>query len=200
MHTRIKIVRCALRELERSGLERFSLRAVGSAAGLSATAVYRHFQDKQDLLRAVGEDAFDAYRKRIEAIPDAPLDQWFHKVARAYLAFSLDDRERFDACFIARTRVERVYPRDFRAGKSPVISMIVGRIEAAQAAGQVVPTDALELAMQLWAHVHGFAMLHRAERFSMARSAFFALVERGAGRILDGVMLPSTRLRTGRRK
>ena len=196
MNTRLKIVRCALRELEHSGIHHFSLRAVGSAAGLSATAVYRHFHSKQDLLRAVGEEAFDVYRKRMEAIPDGPLDRWFLEVARTYLAFSLDDRERFDACFLARTRVERVYPRDFRAGKSPVIAMIVRRIEDAQALGQLKQADALELAMQLWAQVHGFAMLHRAERFSMGRAAFFALCERGVRRIFNDLAAPSTSTRT----
>jgi AcrR family transcriptional regulator len=192
MKTRDKIVRCALRELERSGLHDFSLRAVGSAAGLSATAVYRHFEDKQHLLKAVGEEAFETYRQRMAAIPDGPLERWFGGVARAYLAFSLDDRERFDACFIARTSVERVYPRDFRAGRSPVIAMIVRRIEQAQAAGRMKPADPVELAMLLWAQVHGFAMLHRAERFSMGRRAFFALCDRGVQRIFDGVMFPST--------
>jgi AcrR family transcriptional regulator len=62
MKTRIKIVRCALRELERSGLDQFTLRAVGSAAGLSATAVYRHLHRAERI--SMGRRAFFALCER----------------------------------------------------------------------------------------------------------------------------------------
>jgi AcrR family transcriptional regulator len=180
MNTRQKIIQSAVGELKRRGLSHFSLRAVGAAAALSAMAVYRHFKDKEDLLRAVGEDAFTSFQKRVAGIPVGPIEEWFGKVTRAYVEFALDDPGRFDACFVLRTQVERIYPRDFRAGKSPVISLMVQRIQAAQAAGLLKPGDSLELALLLWAQLHGLVMLHRAGRFSLGRPAFLALCARAA--------------------
>lgn len=187
MDTRRRIIQCALRELDSEGLGGFSLRAVGSAAGLSAMAVYRHFKNKEDLLRAVGEEAFAAYQRRVADIPDAPIQEWIRLVGREYVGFALDDPGRFEVCFVLQTQVERIYPNDFRAGKSPVISLMVQKIQAAQAAGQLKPADALEVALQLWAQLHGMVMLHRSGRFSLNRSAFLALCDRACELIVNGL-------------
>jgi AcrR family transcriptional regulator len=190
MDTRQKIVQCALQELESRGLSRFSLRAVGSAAGLSAMAIYRHFKNKDDLLRAIGEDAFSSYQQRYADIPDGPIEQWIVNAGRAYVEFALDDPGRFDACFVLRTQVERIYPEDFRAGKSPTISLMARRIQDAQKAGLLRPGDALEVAMLLWAQLHGLVMLHRSGRFSLRRAAFLALCDRASRLLLSGLSCP----------
>jgi AcrR family transcriptional regulator len=199
MDARQTIVRCALRELESKGLSDFSLRAVGAAAGLSAMAVYRHFKNKEDLLRAVGEEAFASFQQRFADIPDGPIEEWIRRVGRQYVEFALDDPGRFEACFVLRTQAERIYPQQFRAGKSPVISLMAQRIEAAQAAGQLEAGDALEVALLVWAQLHGLVMLHRSGRFSLSRSAFLALCDRASGAILSGLShLPAEPVRANK--
>jgi AcrR family transcriptional regulator len=178
METRQRLLACALDELERSGLDRFSLRAVGAEAGLSAMAVYRHFANKEDLLRALGEEAFDVWRRRIESIKEPDFDKWLQKVSRAYIEFALDEPARFDACFVLKTNVERIYPEDFRAGSSPVIGLTTKRIEAAQREGKLRAGDPLEMALLVWAQLHGLVMLHRSSRFSLKRGDFLALCKR----------------------
>ncbi len=185
MDTRGVIVERAIEELAKKGLNGFSLRAVGEAAGLSATAVYRHFKSKEDLLLAVGEEAFDAFHRLVAAIPEVPIEKWLRRMTQAYVSFALDSPGRFDACFVLRTRFERVYPRDFSAGKSPVISMSAERIQAAHAALRMKRKDALELAVFMWAQVHGLVMLHRAGRFSLQRTAFLRLCERASLRFAN---------------
>lgn len=172
MGTRQRLLACALDELERNGLERFSLRAVGAKAGLSAMAVYRHFANKEDLLRALGEEAFSAWQRRVESIKERDFEKWLQRVVRSYLEFALDEPARFDVCFVLRTHVERIYPEDFRAGKSPAIALMVTRIEAAQREGKLKAGDPLEIALLVWAQLHGLVMLHRSGRFSLKRSGF----------------------------
>lgn len=199
MDSRKSILQCALRELERKGASEFSLRAVSAAAGLSAMAAYRHFTNKEDLLRAVGEEAFEVYNSRFADIPDRPIEEWFRLVGRQYVEFALDEPGRFEACFVLRTRVERIYPRDFRAGKSPVISAIANKIEAAQAAGQLKSGDALELALLFWVQLHGLVMLNRSGRFSLNRSAFLALCDRSIVVMLNGLScVPAQPVRTSK--
>lgn len=53
--TQVRIVDACIALLERDGAEGLSLRRVGAALGVDATAIYRHFRDKDDLLRAVGD-------------------------------------------------------------------------------------------------------------------------------------------------
>lgn len=187
MPAKARILSCALDELERSGVEGFSLRAVGAAAGVTPMAIYRHYKNREDLLAAAGEEAFAAWKARIEAInADDPLD-WLRRAAQAYILFLLDEPARFDACFVLRTSIERVYPDDFLAGKSPVVAMLTDRIDAAQRASLLRAGDPLEMGMVYWAELHGLAMLHRSGRFAMAREAFLALCLRCVERVLAGM-------------
>src|SRR5690349_2001648 len=84
MDAKQRILRCALDELQSSGVEKFSLRAVGVAAGVTPMAVYRHYRDREALLAAAGEEAFSEWKARAGAIKATqPLD-WLRQVGRAY--------------------------------------------------------------------------------------------------------------------
>jgi AcrR family transcriptional regulator len=173
--------------VERGGVEGFSLRAVSAAAGVTPMAVYRHFPNKEELLLAVGREAFAAWQRRAESIKATDPMEWLRQAGKLYASFALDEPARFDACFVLRTGVERRYPRDFRAGKSPVVALGMQRVLAAQASGAIAPGDPLELTMFFWAQLHGLVMLHRSERFAMSRSAFLALAARATEHALRAV-------------
>jgi AcrR family transcriptional regulator len=186
MSTRRKLLDCAIDELEKVGVEAFSLRSVSAAAGITPMAVYRHFPNKQELLEAAGREAFEDWRRRVEGVRATDPVEWMRQAARLYMQFALDEPARFDACFVLRTGVERRYPRDFRAGKSPVVGMMVERVTAAQAAGRLVAGDSLEIAMVFWCQLHGLAMLQRSGRMAMSRAAFLALAGRAVEHIIAG--------------
>jgi AcrR family transcriptional regulator len=190
MDTRQKLLDCALEELERTGVEAFSLRSVSAAAGITPMAVYRHFPNKQELLEATGREAFAEWQRRVESVRAADPIEWLRQAGRLYMQFALDEPARFDACFVLRTGVERRYPRDFRAGKSPAVSMMVARVAAAQAAGALVESDPLEIAMLFWCQIHGLAMLQRSGRMAMSRAAFLALAGRAIEHVIDGFRKP----------
>ena len=187
MSTRQHLIKCALQELESKGIENFSLRAVGASAGLSSMAVYRHFANRDELLRVLAEDAFEDWRRRVGSIREPDIEKWLRKATRAYVNFALDEPARFDACFVLKTHVERIYPDDFRAGKSPVISLSMDRIKEAQQSQQLIAGDPLEMAMLVWAQVHGLVMLHRSGRFSLPRAQFISLCLRCSSQLLRGL-------------
>ena len=183
MTTAERILHCALKELAARGLEGLSLRSVGTKAGITPMAVYRHYADKADLLKALGEHAFAVWRGQVEAIPEADAQMWLEDAARAFVDFAMDDPALFDAAFVLRTEVERIYPEDFRAGKSPVVGRMVEQLTRGQADGSVRAGDPLEMAMAVWGVLQGLIQLHRSGRFNMVRKDFTALCLRSAGRI-----------------
>ncbi len=86
------LITAALRELAQNGLEGFSLRGVARRAGVSAPAVYRHFEDKDALLGAVAAECADRVaRSMIEAIENAPPDplEGFRAVGVALVRFAV---------------------------------------------------------------------------------------------------------------
>ncbi len=87
MDVRTRILEAAAELLARSG--EFSTRAVCEAAGVGAPALYRQFGDKEGLLAAVVDHAFEAYLagKRAAKPSDDPVrdlrDGWDNHVAFA---------------------------------------------------------------------------------------------------------------------
>src|ERR1700736_4460417 len=67
----------AVRTMRKSGVGALTLRGAGAALGVSRTALYRHFADKDALLAAVAREGFvglkgalDAARGRAAALAD----------------------------------------------------------------------------------------------------------------------------------
>jgi hypothetical protein len=54
-------------------------------------------------------------------------------------------------------------------------------------AGRLEREDEWEVAIHVWAHVHGYVMLYRAGRFNLAEKSFRALLKRSVGRLLHGL-------------
>lgn len=98
------LIAAALRELAQAGPDGFALRSVARRAGVSAPAVYRHFQDKDDLLAAVAIECAD----RLTAV-----------MTEAVAAAPPDPLERFRATGIAYVRFAVAHPEHFRAMSVP---------------------------------------------------------------------------------
>src|SRR5262245_40927410 len=81
----------ALRTVQTHGVAHLTLRTVGRKLGVSRSALYRHFADKQALLAAVGREGFRMLR-------DAVADAWdrhahgpagFEAMGTAYVQFAI---------------------------------------------------------------------------------------------------------------
>lgn len=55
-----KIVKAAMREFQEKGFEQASMKAVADAVGMTSAALYRHFENKQDMFAALVRPAIDA--------------------------------------------------------------------------------------------------------------------------------------------
>ncbi|MGV1759590.1 TetR/AcrR family transcriptional regulator [Rhizobium sp. A22-96] len=185
MSTRIVILNCALDELQAVGLDKLSLRAVGKRAGITPMAVYRHFQDKADLLHALGDHALSQWQARVEQIQDVDFRGWIDAVTRAFIDLALDSPALFDAAFVLKTRAERVYPQDFVGGRSPVVGAFSTRLADGQQRGLVRPGDALEIAIFSWGLLQGLIGMHRSGRFNLSREDFTDMCLRAVARLIN---------------
>lgn len=185
MTTRDQILASARAELERSGIADFSLRRVSAAAGLTPMAIYWHFKNREALLAAVASESFAVWQARAERVSTRDPVRWLRRVQEEYLAFSIDQPQHFDACFVFRASQRRRQVRDFRADQQGVVALMVRRIEAGQAAGRLAPGDPLEFAFALWAQVHGLVMLYRSDGITLSRTALLSLGRRCVDRLLQ---------------
>lgn len=54
-----KIVKAAMQEFQEKGFEQASMKAVADAVGMTSAALYRHFENKQDMFAALVQPAVD---------------------------------------------------------------------------------------------------------------------------------------------
>lgn len=161
-----RIFAAAKTVLEQDGISGVTIRKVAQSAQMSTMAMYRHFADKDALLNALMEDGLRAWGERARSIAASDPMEWLEELGEAYLDFAITEPHRFDAAFFLPAPEARRFPDDFAAGRSPVLAMIMKRIEEAQTEGRIGDTPALEIALALAALGQGFVSMHRANRFS----------------------------------
>jgi AcrR family transcriptional regulator len=152
--------------LDREGISGLTIRKVAARAGVSPMAIYRHFEDKDALLNALVEDGLAAWEKVVRSLRAQDPIEWLEELIEAFLDFALTQPHRFDAAFFLPAPNVRQYPDDFLAGRSPVIAMLMVRIDQARADGRMGDKPALEIALSLSALAQGLVSMHRANRFS----------------------------------
>ena len=81
----------ALRIVDKLGPEALTLRGVGDALGVSRTALYRHFADKQALVAAVAREGFRTLRLALVEAWETQGRGWagFEAMGEAYFQFAI---------------------------------------------------------------------------------------------------------------
>lgn len=146
---RAALIDGALIVLENHGVEALSLREAARRAGVSQTAPYRHFKDKQALLAAVAGDGFQMLLEEIKsaAVPfeDDPAEA-ITAMGAAYIRFATEQPARFRLMF-GRDILDR--------HKYDTLDNVTE--ELSNAIGRMLPNPALGLG--LWSAMHGLAWL-----------------------------------------
>ncbi|MGW7544047.1 TetR/AcrR family transcriptional regulator [Streptomyces sp. NPDC054770] len=150
---RVACLRAARELLEEDGSGALSLRAVARRAGVSPTAPYRHYADRDALVSAVAAEGYRELAGSLAAAhpaPAAPDD--LVAVAVAYVRFALDHPALFRAMF-----AEPCDPGSpERVEATAVLSAYVDTLVRNAFPGG--NRDGLPTAV--WALVHGLAFLH----------------------------------------
>ena len=187
--TKDRILSAAKAVLESEGIDGLTIRRVAQQAELSPMALYRHFADKDALLNALMEDGLAAWEKIVRGIRARDSLEWLEALGEAYLDFALTQPHRFDAAFFLPAPAARRFPDDFAAGRSPVIAMVMTRLDQAKGEGRLRDLPTLETALAFAAFGQGFVSMHRARRFGSEKQ--FRMLYRGAQRQFLDSLKPS---------
>ena len=160
------------------------MRAVAKEAGTTATAIYRHFRDKEDLVAAVHRYSFDRFKTTIlTAIGTKTGRPGLEALIDGYLAFGFDNPAAYELLFLARTGVrEGAY---LSAKPSSMHRRLSSAIEDGIRDGWLPPGDADEMALRLDTHMIGLTVLYRTGRFGDDREAFTQVFREAAWKVLE---------------
>lgn len=154
------LIQAGIEILSREGIEALSLRKVAKRAGVSHTAPYAHFVDKQALIAAI---AAAGYQKLYNVLylaqnPQVNASARLMSTAHAYLQFALDEPDHFKITFSGVVEAERNYPEYVEQSKR-CFSLVVEVVEQCQADGHFICGDAYLIAVSIWSCIHGFVHL-----------------------------------------
>ena len=150
----------ALRTIQTHGVEQLTLRTVGERLGVSRSALYRHFADKQSLLATVGKEGFRTLRQAI-------ADAWegngrgrigFQAMGKAYIQFAVAHPSHYRVMFggfIGSAAKDDRFVVEAKAA----FQVLVDALAEQQNAGGVRQDDPVLMARFVWALFHGAAML-----------------------------------------
>ncbi|MFE6198316.1 TetR/AcrR family transcriptional regulator [Streptomyces sp. NPDC057838] len=147
----------AERTLRAKGAGALSLRELAREAGVSHAAPGRHFKDKQALLDALALSGYDRLGRALEDADDPalPLQRRLTALARAYLAFSIENAALLELMYA------RKHEPDTSEQMAAAVDRTVGSLERviadAQERGEIVPGDPQHLTLLTGATLQGVA-------------------------------------------
>jgi AcrR family transcriptional regulator len=170
------------------GLENVSMRKVAKMAGVSAPAIYRHYENKDDLLLELIDEGLSILEEYLApALKEpTPLER-LNKLADRFLDFAIEQPKYFEFAFMVPSRsISDV--RTELAGKNWVtFNLALEQISACMKEGIFKEDDPLGTAITIWAGVYGLVALHRMHRFGPNDHLFRQIYRSSVDRMLDGL-------------
>jgi len=165
--------RAILEEARRVLIERgypgLSMRPIARAVGCTATSIYLYFENKDALIHALIDEGMEMLHRQLEtaAAGDGPVRQRMERLARAYLAFGLENPEYYEVMFMLHPERMARYPADrYRRARRNLERIHREMVAAlgAEAGGRDTWTEAT----LVWTSLHGTVSLLIAGRVDIS--------------------------------
>ena len=147
----------AARELfENEGYDKVTMRRIAEAIEYSPTTIYLHFEDKDDLVRALCNEDFARLLQALSLSPPAadPIES-IRQLGRAYVGFAVDNPNHFRFMFMSAHHKDEARTPDDPGWRS--FGALLDAVKRGVAAGRFKAVDPLTAAQVLWMNVHGVA-------------------------------------------
>jgi AcrR family transcriptional regulator len=182
------LLETAVQMIQKEGVQALTLRGVGARLGVSRTALYRHFDDKQDLLCRVAAEGFKRFHEalstavaRAESRGADPMPA----MAAAYARFARSYPSHYQTMFSGVLTREKSHPDLDRHGEA-AFNVLLDAIRRGQEDGRIRAGNPVEFAEITWALSHGLATLGMANQLRSPASTLegrarigWAILERG---------------------
>ncbi len=148
------------------GPDSVTMRQLAGVLGVSPMTPYRYFKDKDEILAAVRAAAFARFADTLESAYHAggePLEA-STRVAEAYVAFALNQREAYRLMFDLFQPTEDQYP-ELAAAAARARRIMTAHVDDMIAAG-LVQGDPVMIGHAFWAALHGTIVLQLAGKLS----------------------------------
>ena len=159
--TKERIVSCACDLFLRDGFDGFSMRRLARAVGVTAPALYRHYESKEAVLHHVVGQAYQQMARYLyRALEGRTPKERLMLAGRGYLEFAMDHPRLYEALFASPELAGLgELPDEIEAQGAAIGQFWNDRIRECMDAGILRKADPCEIGLTLWAHAHGLISL-----------------------------------------
>ncbi|MGM0545219.1 MAG: TetR/AcrR family transcriptional regulator [Bacteroidota bacterium] len=195
-----RIIEGARQVLLSEGYRNFSLRKIAREIGVSATSIYLHFENKDDLVHTLMEEAIERLNNRLQQVveeADSPFEK-LEALAYEYVQFALRYQREYQIIHLASSDEMTRYPKEkfrkARKGYEIVSDVLQEGVEA----GLIAEDKPRLAAYTFWAQLHGVMSVVLSKRLD-TRIDQQEFIDEAIDHIIDGYQV-RTALSTNNRK
>lgn len=186
MDTRGRILDAARDLYLEEGRAAVTMRAVAERVGVTATALYRHFHNKDALITEVIDEGFRTFASYLYRALEGPDPGARLRLAgEAYLEFGLEHPEFYRTIFMAEGRARAPGEEDMQS--SATFRFLKDRVAECVDAGVLEPAPPEDLALTIWAHTHGLVSLFISGALPMDEDEFRSVYGRSLHDLIAGL-------------
>lgn len=144
------------------GMESLSLRKLADRVGVSRTAAYHHFKDKNDLLCAIAANGFKRWQDSLKQLDSHQLPERdkFEQYVLGYINFATSYAEEYELMFGRCIWKQSNCTADLQQISHSTFEHQVDMIAYWQSKGLVNGDNPLRTAQVIWGTLHGIAKLY----------------------------------------
>lgn len=166
------------------------MRKVATCVGVSATALYRHYANRDELLFQVLLQGFRLFADYLNAIEEVqkPCES-LQATVGAYLHFALNERGYYEVMFMSNQQVSGLSRLHAQGADEmqQTFGILQRRVQRAMEEGCLGVGDSREVAFGIWAFAHGQIALYYSGKAQLERKVFITTYKRLMGQYLERV-------------
>lgn len=151
------IVDAARKVLLSEGYRNFSLRKIAREIDVSATSIYLHFENKDDLIHTLMEEAIERLNNQLEECVtgiDDPISK-LDALAHQYVDFALKQAREYQVIYLISSDEMARYPKEkFRKARKGY-EIVTSVLEEGVKSGLIAEDKPRMAAYTFWAQLHG---------------------------------------------
>lgn len=160
---REQLLKAATKMIRENGIDQLSLRKLAGLVGVSRTAPYHHFKDKNELLCAIAEQGFRERSKTIEShVGDANTDSsaQLKEYMVEYVSFAQQNPEIYELMFGRTIWKQQIDNKSLKDSAYPSFQHQLAVTKKWQEIGLLdQQANSLRLSQVIWGTMHGIAKL-----------------------------------------
>ncbi len=193
MSLRKEILEVSKEILIKDGFGKMSMRKIAGRCGVSATSIYLHFKNKDDLLLALIEESIENLKQALMEVLDpakSMIDQ-LEVLARTYISYALEHPQEYEVIYMVRPEEMPKYPKEkFRDVRS-AYELLADIIRKGKREESLDVESSLISAYTLWAQLHGVVSVILNKRLD-TRIPQDQFIEQAIDHIIKGFVIQKT--------